>query len=79
MTEQVKVLTSRWEDNRAHDIDRYGELDGYASLDTAFDTSPEDSPERRQPVDGPPTGRVADGGAGDDQSSTAPPEGGEGR
>src|SRR5215203_5627384 len=42
MTDQVKVLTSRWEDNRAHEIDRYGELDGYASLDTAFDTSPED-------------------------------------
>src|SRR4029450_9819354 len=42
MTDQVKVLTSRWGDNRAHDVDRYGELDGYASLDAAFGTSPED-------------------------------------
>jgi NADH-quinone oxidoreductase subunit F len=42
MTEQVKVLTSRWGDNRAHEIDRYGELDGYASLDAAFEKAPED-------------------------------------
>ena len=26
----------------AHEIDRFGELDGYASLDAAFDSSPED-------------------------------------
>src|SRR5512132_2132674 len=42
MTDQVKVLTSRWEDRRAHEIDRFGELDGYASLDAAFGKSPED-------------------------------------
>ncbi|MFL6295016.1 MAG: NADH-quinone oxidoreductase subunit NuoF, partial [Actinomycetes bacterium] len=42
MTEQVKVLTSRWGDNRAHEMGRFGELDGYASLDVAFDRSPED-------------------------------------
>jgi hypothetical protein len=43
-------------------------------------TAPEGSPERRQPADGPPTGRVADGGEGRDRSSTAPPdEAGEGR
>ena len=42
MTEQVKVLTSRWGDNRAHEINRFGELDGYASLDAAFDKSPDD-------------------------------------
>ncbi|HVG65055.1 MAG TPA: NADH-quinone oxidoreductase subunit NuoF [Actinomycetota bacterium] len=42
MTDQVKVLTSRWGDRRAHEIDRFGELDGYASLDAAFDSSPED-------------------------------------
>jgi NADH-quinone oxidoreductase subunit E len=41
--------------------------------------APEDSPERRQPVDGPPTGRVADGETGRDRPSTAPPEEGEGR
>jgi NADH-quinone oxidoreductase subunit F len=42
VTEQVKVLTSRWGDGRAHDIDRYLELDGYASLDAAFAKAPED-------------------------------------
>jgi len=42
VTEQVKVLTSRWGDNRAHEINRFGELDGYASLDAAFDKSPDD-------------------------------------
>ena len=42
MTDQVKVLTSRWGDNRAHELDRFGELDGYASLDAAFEKSPED-------------------------------------
>jgi NADH-quinone oxidoreductase subunit E len=41
--------------------------------------APEDSPERRQPGDGPPTGRVADGEAGRERPSTAPPEAGEGR
>jgi NADH-quinone oxidoreductase subunit E len=41
--------------------------------------APEDSPERRQPVDGPPTGRVADAETGRDRPSTAPPERGEGR
>jgi NADH-quinone oxidoreductase subunit E len=45
-------------------------------------TTAEDSPERRQPADGPPTGRVADGGGGGERPSTAPPgaprEGGEG-
>jgi NADH-quinone oxidoreductase subunit E len=40
--------------------------------------APEASPERRQPVDGPPTGRVADGETGRDRPSTVPPEGGEG-
>jgi NADH-quinone oxidoreductase subunit E len=39
--------------------------------------APEGNPERRQPVDGPPTGRVADGEAGRDRPSTAPPEGGD--
>ena len=42
MTEQVKVLTSRWGDGRAHELDRYVELDGYASLDAAFAAAPED-------------------------------------
>ena len=42
VTDQVKVLTSRWGDREAYDIDRFGELDGYASLDAAFDSSPED-------------------------------------
>jgi hypothetical protein len=28
----VSVLTSRWRDGLAHGIDRYLELDGYASL-----------------------------------------------
>src|SRR5919202_5842782 len=42
MTDQVKVLTSRWGERQAHDIDGFGELDGYASLDAAFERSPED-------------------------------------
>jgi NADH-quinone oxidoreductase subunit F len=42
VTEQVRVLTSRWDDARAHELDRYQELDGYASLDAAFAQSPED-------------------------------------
>src|SRR4029450_3265986 len=42
MTEQVKVLTSRWGDRDAHQLDRFRELDGYASLDAAFGKSPED-------------------------------------
>ena len=42
MTDQVKVLTARWGDNTAHQIDRFTELDGYASLDAAFGKSPED-------------------------------------
>jgi NADH-quinone oxidoreductase subunit F len=40
--EPVRVLSSRWGDGRAHEIDRYQELDGYASLDAAFATAPED-------------------------------------
>jgi NADH-quinone oxidoreductase subunit F len=39
-TEPVSVLTSRWGDQRAHEIDRYLELDGYASLDAAFGADP---------------------------------------
>jgi NADH-quinone oxidoreductase subunit F len=42
VTEQVKVLTSRWGDGRAHDIDHFIELDGYASLEAAFAKAPED-------------------------------------
>jgi NADH-quinone oxidoreductase subunit F len=42
VTAQVEVLTSRWKDGRAHQLDRYLELDGYASLDPAFAQSPED-------------------------------------
>ncbi|HEY2958566.1 MAG TPA: NADH-quinone oxidoreductase subunit NuoF [Actinomycetota bacterium] len=42
MTDQVEVLTSRWKDGRAHQLDRYLELDGYASLDAAFGRSPAD-------------------------------------
>ena len=41
MTDQVKVLTSLGGQG-GHEIDRFGELDGYASLDAAFDSSPED-------------------------------------
>jgi NADH-quinone oxidoreductase subunit E len=37
--------------------------------------APEGTPEPHPPEDGPPTGRVADGGAGRDRPSTAPPEG----
>jgi NADH-quinone oxidoreductase subunit F len=40
MTEPVSVLTSRWGDGRAHDLARYRELDGYASLDFAFSKDP---------------------------------------
>jgi NADH-quinone oxidoreductase subunit F len=42
VTEQVRVLSSRWQDGRAHELGRYLELDGYASLDDAFATSPAD-------------------------------------
>jgi NADH-quinone oxidoreductase subunit F len=38
--EPVSVLTSRWTDRLAHTIDRYSELDGYASLDAAFAKEP---------------------------------------
>jgi NADH-quinone oxidoreductase subunit F len=40
--EPVRVLTSRYSDERAWDIDRYLELDGYASLEGAFAKAPED-------------------------------------
>jgi NADH-quinone oxidoreductase subunit F len=40
VTEPVSVLSSRWRDGHAHDIDRYLELDGYASLDLAFSKDP---------------------------------------
>ena len=33
----VRVLTGRYGDDRAWDLERYQELDGYASLDNAFD------------------------------------------
>jgi NADH-quinone oxidoreductase subunit F len=36
----VRVLSSRWSDGRAHDMDRFLELDGYASLDAAFSEDP---------------------------------------
>ena len=39
--EPVKVLTSRYHDNRVHGIDAYMELGGYDSLDRAFGTEPE--------------------------------------
>ena len=39
---EVRVLTSRWDDPKAWHIDRYLELDGYASLEAAFRQSPED-------------------------------------
>jgi NADH-quinone oxidoreductase subunit F len=42
VTSQVQVLTSRWQDGQAHQFDHYQELDGYASLDTAFAESPAD-------------------------------------
>ena len=42
MTGQVQVLSSRWADGRAHELDRFEQLDGYASLDTAFAEAPED-------------------------------------
>ncbi len=38
--EPVSVLSSRWRDRQAHGIDRYLELDGYASLDLAFAKDP---------------------------------------
>src|SRR4029450_7522235 len=37
-----KVLTSRWGERDADKLERYSELDGYASLDGAFEKSPED-------------------------------------
>jgi NADH-quinone oxidoreductase subunit F len=40
VTEPVSVLSSRWRDGRAHDIERYLELDGYASVDLAFSRDP---------------------------------------
>jgi NADH-quinone oxidoreductase subunit F len=42
VTEQLQVLTSRFGDGRAHELDRYLELDGYASVDAAFATGPAD-------------------------------------
>ncbi|HYY82777.1 MAG TPA: NADH-quinone oxidoreductase subunit NuoF [Actinomycetes bacterium] len=36
------MLTSRFGDGRAHELDRYLELDGYASVDAAFATGPAD-------------------------------------
>jgi NADH-quinone oxidoreductase subunit F len=38
----VRVLSSRWSDGRARDMDRFLELDGYASLDAAFSEDPAD-------------------------------------
>src|SRR4029450_1977408 len=37
-----KVLTSRWGERDADKLERYSELDGYASLDAAFERAPED-------------------------------------
>jgi NADH-quinone oxidoreductase subunit F len=42
VTSQVQVLTSRWQDGQAHQLDHYQELDGYASLDAAFAENPAD-------------------------------------
>src|SRR4029453_17820652 len=42
MTEQVQVLTSRWRERDAYQLGKFRELDGYASLDAAFEKSPED-------------------------------------
>jgi NADH-quinone oxidoreductase subunit F len=42
VTGQVQVLSSRWADGGAHELDRFEQLDGYASLDTAFAEAPED-------------------------------------
>jgi NADH-quinone oxidoreductase subunit F len=42
VTNQVEVLTSRWKDGRAHQLDRYLELDGYASVEGAFAENPAD-------------------------------------
>ncbi|HEV8163360.1 MAG TPA: NADH-quinone oxidoreductase subunit NuoF [Actinomycetota bacterium] len=36
------MLTSRWKDGRAHQLDRYLELDGYASVEGAFAENPAD-------------------------------------
>jgi NADH-quinone oxidoreductase subunit F len=36
----VSVLTSRWTDPKAHTIERFSELGGYASLDAAFAKDP---------------------------------------
>jgi NADH-quinone oxidoreductase subunit F len=40
VTEPVSVLSSRWRDSRAHEIARYTDLDGYASLELAFARDP---------------------------------------
>jgi NADH-quinone oxidoreductase subunit F len=42
VTNQVEVLTSRWKDGRAHQLDRYLELDGYTSVEGAFAENPAD-------------------------------------
>jgi NADH-quinone oxidoreductase subunit F len=42
VTGPVRVLSSRWADGGAHELDRFEQLDGYASLDTAFAEAPED-------------------------------------
>jgi NADH-quinone oxidoreductase subunit F len=42
VTGQVEVLTSRWKDGRAHQLDRYLELDGYDSVEGAFAENPAD-------------------------------------
>jgi NADH-quinone oxidoreductase subunit F len=42
VTGQLEVLTSRWKDGRAHQLDRYLELDGYASVEGAFAENPAD-------------------------------------
>jgi NADH-quinone oxidoreductase subunit F len=42
VTDQVEVLTSRWKDGRAHQLDRYLELDGYTSVEGAFAENPAD-------------------------------------
>jgi NADH-quinone oxidoreductase subunit F len=39
--EQVKVLTSRWGDARAHELARFKKLDGYKSLDAVLGEEPE--------------------------------------
>jgi NADH-quinone oxidoreductase subunit F len=42
VTGEVEVLTSRWKDGRAHQLDRFLELDGYASVEGAFAENPAD-------------------------------------